>query len=120
MREHAKAGEKTFKGIPVSAGISRGKILVVRKAEVSIPRHEVSEDEIPAHIARFEKALLDTRRQLLEVQRRVNEGVGAEHASIFDAHLLVLEDPILIEEVTRAIEKKKLNAEWAFHEFAQK
>lgn len=119
MRD-VKTGEKTFKGIPVSAGVSRGKILLVRKADVSIPRFEVSAEQAPAQILRFEKALLDTRKQLLEVQRKVNEGVGAEHASIFDAHLLVLEDPILIEEVTRAIQKGKLNAEWAFHEFAQK
>src|SRR5437764_107119 len=116
MREHGKSGEKVFRGIPVSGGVCRGKLLLLHKTEISIPKHELADSDIQKETERFEKSLLDTRRQILDVQRKVQEGVGAEHASIFDAHLLVLEDPILIEEVTRLIQKKKYNAEWAFHE----
>ncbi|MDQ6631294.1 MAG: phosphoenolpyruvate--protein phosphotransferase [Verrucomicrobiota bacterium] len=116
----ASTGEKFFKGIPVSAGVCRGKILVLGKSEVSIPRYEISEDELPQQIERLEKALLQTRRQILEVQRQVSEGIGADHATIFDAHLLVLEDPVLIEEVTRLMQEKKVNVEFAFHQFAEK
>ena len=46
--------------------------------------------------------------------------MGAKDASIFDAHLLVLEDPMLIDEVTRLIQEQKLNAEFAFHQVAEK
>ncbi|MGI8967172.1 MAG: phosphoenolpyruvate--protein phosphotransferase, partial [Limisphaerales bacterium] len=116
----ASTGEKIFKGIPVSAGICRGKILVLGKSEVSIPRNEISESELSPQIERLEKALLQTRRQILEVQRQVSEGIGADHATIFDAHLLVLEDPVLIEEVTRLMQEKKVNVEFAFHQFAEK
>ncbi|MDB6026868.1 MAG: phosphoenolpyruvate--protein phosphotransferase [Verrucomicrobiales bacterium] len=120
MPEHAKAGEQTFKGIPVSPGVCRGRILVLDKKESSIPKYDVAEEDLPEQAQRLEKALIETRREIIEVQRQVNEGVGAENASIFDAHLLVLEDPILIDEVTRLIASRKINVEWAFHEFAEK
>jgi len=120
MRDHAKAGEKSFKGIPVSGGICRGKIVVLRDDKPCIPHYSIPEDQVAHERERLARALAETRRQILDVQRQVQEGVGAEHATIFDAHLLVLEDPLLIEEVNRSIETRKINAEYAFHEFAQK
>ena len=41
--------------------------------------------------------------------------MGAEHASIFEAHLLVLEDNMLLDEATRIIREEHTNAESAFH-----
>ena len=120
MPEHAKAGEQIFKGIPVSSGICRGRILVLDKKEASIPKYSISDTDLPKQVQRLQQALLETRREIVDVQRQVNEGVGAENASIFDAHLLVLEDPILIDEVTKLIESKKINVEWAFHQFSEK
>ncbi len=120
MLEHAKAGEKSFKGIAVSAGVSRGKVIVLRGNKPSIPHYSISEDEVQKEMERLERALAETRKQILDVQRQVQEGVGAEHASIFDAHLLVLEDPLLIEEVTRTIQIRKINSEYAFSEFTEK
>jgi phosphotransferase system enzyme I (PtsI) len=102
MPDAARAGERIFRGIPVSPGVCRGKILVLGKPHGhGIVHRRVADEEIPAELKRFEQALVDTRHQILEVQRQVTEGLGAEDASIFDAHLLVLEDPTLIEEVTR-------------------
>ncbi|MFN7142018.1 MAG: phosphoenolpyruvate-utilizing N-terminal domain-containing protein, partial [Limisphaerales bacterium] len=120
MPEYAKAGERSFKGIPVSAGVCRGRIVVLRNNKPTIPHYSIPEHEVDKELHRLERALAETRAEVLDVQRQVQEGVGAEHASIFDAHLLVIEDPLLIEEVTRAIQTKKVNAEHAFAEFAQK
>jgi phosphotransferase system enzyme I (PtsI) len=83
-------------------------------------RRDLAEEELPGQIRRLEKALAQTRRQILDVQRKVNQGLGAADASIFDAHLLVLEDPTLIEEVTRRIMHEKVNAEYAFKQVAEK
>src|SRR5689334_18002046 len=115
MPDAAKAGERIIRGIPVSPGVCRGKILVLGKPHGdAIARRDVPEDEISSELKRFEQALVDTRHQILEVQRQVTEGLGAQDAGIFDAHLLVLEDPTLIEEVTRLITKEKVTAEFAF------
>jgi phosphotransferase system enzyme I (PtsI) len=64
--------------------------------------------------------LVQTRHQILEVQRKVSDGMGAKEGSIFDAHLLVLEDRTLLDEVVRVIEQDKVNAEHAFHTVAER
>jgi len=110
-----------LRGIPVSPGVSRGKILVLSPpSEQVIVKQHVCEDDVPHQIHRLEQALVDTRHEILEVQRQVSEGLGAEDASIFDAHLLVLEDPTLIEEVSRIITEEKVTAEYAFKQVADK
>ena len=97
MPDAARAGERIFRGIPVSPGVCRGKVLVLGKPHGDgIVRRPVPDAEIPTEQKRFEHALVETRQQILEVQRQVSEGLGAQDASIFDAHLLVLEDPTLM------------------------
>src|SRR6185436_4626853 len=121
MPDAAPAGEKVLRGIAVSPGVCRGKILVIGKLQSDpILRHQLSEAEVPQQLQRFQQALVATRQQILEVQRQVNEGLGAQDARIFDAHLLVLEDPTLIDEVTRVITGQKVSAEFAFQQVADK
>lgn len=120
MSASEQKGEKFFRGIPVSPGVCRGKILILSKKEPCISERHVSESEVHHEVRRLEQALLQTRQQILEVQRKVSEGLGAKDATIFDAHLLVLEDPTLIEEVTSRITQRHLSAEFAFNQFAEK
>jgi phosphotransferase system enzyme I (PtsI) len=121
MVELERSGEKTFRGIPVSAGVCRGKILVLGKShDNTIPKHHLRDEELPHQVQRLEQAIVETRHQILEVQRQVSRGLGSEEASIFDAHLLVLEDPNLIEEVNRIIFSEKVTAEYAFQKVAEK
>ena len=104
----------------MSAGVCRGKIFVLGKPDGSIPRRELAEAELPAELKRLEEAMVQTRQQILEVQRQVSQGMGAKDASIFDAHLLVLEDPSLMEEVTGIMAADKVNVEHAFQQGAGK
>jgi phosphotransferase system enzyme I (PtsI) len=120
MPEPDRAGEKVLRGIPVSAGVCRGKIVVLgRSQHDAVPQYSIGESEMPGQLARLEKALALTRQQIREVQRQVTEKMGAGEATIFEAHLLVLEDPTLIEEVTRCIEKNRVNVEHAFSTVAE-
>ena len=115
-----RAGERVFRGIPVSGGVCRGKVLVHGKPRDSIPSHTVVEDDLPGELARLENALVETRHQILEVQHQVREAMGAEDAGIFDAHLLVLEDPTLMDEVSRLVYSEKTNIVRAFQQVAEK
>lgn len=115
MAERLHTGEKIIRGIPVSAGVCRGKILVLDKPRQAIEKHTLTETEIPVELNRLQQALLKTREQLQEVQRQLTQSLGPGQASIFDAHLLVLEDPSVIDETVRVIQEEKLNAEFAFH-----
>src|SRR5438034_1917776 len=120
MSEYARSGERILRGIPVSGGVRRGKIVVLGNGREAVPHYEVPAGEMAQEIQRLEQALTRTREGILDVQRKVSNAMGAKDASIFDAHLLVLEDPMLIDEVTRLIQEQKLNAEFAFHQVAEK
>ncbi len=111
--------ETRFQGIGVSPGIARGKILVVRDDGDEVARHRIQSGDIPNEIARFETALIQTRAQILEMQERIAESIGAKDAGIFDAHLLVVEDRTLIDEVLRKLEADLCNVEFVFHEVAK-
>jgi phosphotransferase system enzyme I (PtsI) len=119
MSAQAK-GEKVFRGIAVSSGICRGKILVLHRARHVVIRREVIEDQVPAEIDRFEKALVQTRLQILEIQNKVTQNLGAKEADIFEAHLQMLDDPNLLNEVYFLIKEKQSNAEYAFHSTAER
>src|SRR3954447_1206551 len=120
MPDSSRSGERVLRGNPVSAGVCRGKILVLGKGSTAMPAYPVSEAELAHEWHRLEKALVQTRHQILEVQRKVGQAMGAEDAGIFDAHLLVLEDRTLIDEVTRLMNQQKINVEQAFHQVAEK
>lgn len=120
MPEPIQKGEKVFRGIPVSNGVCRGKVLLLGNAQQPVSRQSVPDALLAGEIGRFEAALSQTRQEILEVQRKVNAAMGASEAGIFEAHLLVLEDRTLIDEVVRAINQQKVNAEHAFHTVAER
>ncbi len=119
MSNHPK-GEGVYRGIGVSAGVCRGKILVLRRARRIITRREIPATAVDAEVTRFEKALSQTRRQISEVQRQVIEKMGVKEGDIFEAHLLMLEDRMLVDEVIRMIRDQKASAEHSFHEISER
>ena len=70
--------------------------------------------------ARFQTALDKTRQQILEVQKRLHDEIGAKQSLIFDAHLLVLEDPAVLEEVKRKVQNEKVSSEYALYTASEK
>src|SRR6266436_9565134 len=118
MNEQNARKEIRFEGAGVSPGIARGTVHVVRDDLDDVARHRIDASEIAAEIGRFEAALIQTRMQILELQQRIAESIGAKDAAIFDAHLLVVEDRTLIDEVLRKLETDLCNVEWVFQEVA--
>ena len=115
--ENAKQ-ERRFQGAGVSPGLARGTIHVVRDDGDEVARHRIQPGDIANEIGRFEAALIQTRAQILEMQERIAESIGAKDAGIFDAHLLVVEDRTLIDEVLRKLEADLCNVEFVFQEVA--
>src|SRR5438552_15451699 len=110
--------EIRFEGAGVSPGMACGKIHVVRDDLDDVPWYGIAPSQVPDEIGRFETALIQTRMQILEMQQRIAESIGAKDAAIFDAHLLVVEDRTLIDEVLRKLETDLCNVEWIFQEVA--
>lgn len=120
MASSEREGERILRGIPVSSGVSRGKILVLGKSRDHIPSRTITEEEASKELDRLEDALVQTRQEILEIQHKVENAMGGEDAAIFDAHLLVLEDQTLIDEVSRLIHERKINIEKAFYDASEK
>lgn len=112
--------EKTFKGIPASPGIVIGKIFLFDRGEESVASRDVKKEEVPGEIAKLENALIQTRKEIIELQDNISRGMGKEHADIFNAQLLVVEDRSLIEEVIKRLESDKKNVEFIFQQVSKK
>src|SRR5438552_13118128 len=118
MSDDSARQEKRFHGIGVSPGIARGLIHVVPSKLHDDVKYHIEPSHIGNEIGRFEAALIQTRAQILEMQERIAESIGAKDAGIFDAHLLVVEDRTLIDEVLRKLEADLCNVEFIFQEVA--
>ena len=107
-----------MQGVGVSPGVVRGTLYVVRDEGDDVARHRIEPSDIPNEIGRFETALILTRSQILEMQERIAQSIGAKDAGIFDAHLLVVEDRTLIDEVLRKLQTDLCNVEFVFQQVA--
>src|SRR5205823_4210511 len=110
--------ETRLQGNGVSPGVARGTLYVVEDDRDDVAKHRIEASQIPNEIARFETALIQTRSQILEMQERIAQSIGAKDAGIFDAHLLVVEDRTLIDEVLRKLQSDLCNVEFVFQEVA--
>src|SRR3989338_3892375 len=105
-----------MQGIAVSPGVIIGKafVLHVGGEMFSASERKIKDAEVPQEIARFEDALTRTRAEVLGIRKKISQQIGRESSDIFNAHLMILEDRTLIEDVIAVIKVKKVNCEFAF------
>ena len=97
--------------IPASRGIAIGKAFVYEK-DLKVERREIDETEIEKELERFDEAVKKTKEQLVEIKEKTTKEIGEREAKIFQAHLMMAEDPALKKGVTDEI-KSGTNAEAA-------
>lgn len=103
-------------GIPASPGVAIGRAFLLDSEEFPTPKRPIAPSQIPGEIARFEEALIQTRKEILDIQTKVSKELGAEHGEIFNAHLMLLEDRVLIEEVIQQLKAESVAVERIFAE----
>lgn len=116
MDEKAEENELAFTGIGVSNGTAYGKAFVVMRSTAQVPQYSISDSQIDGEIKRFEQALMKTRADICALKDEIAQKVGEEESSIFDAHLLVLEDVAIINEVYSGLRETKRNIESCYSE----
>lgn len=109
--------ESTLRGIGVSPGIAIGSAVAFHDDRFEIPRFDV--DDVERELKRFEQALEKTRTHLSSIHARTAEKLGDGHAEIFKAHLLILEDVTILEQVKTRIAEEKINVEHILNELSQ-
>ncbi len=109
--------EVMYHGIAASSGIAIGIALVVggtNRSSLDLEPKPITEAEVPAETARLNAALAKTRAQILELQARVKSSLASQEASIFEAHLLIVDDKVLMQEVYDGIRKQLQAADVVF------
>ena len=105
-----------LKGIPAAPGVAMGKALLFDSGAIHIPKRTITVPEVSLELLRLEEAMIKTRRQILDIQKRLAADLGQEHADILNAHLLVLEDQSVREEIIHGLKSQLLNVEVIFNE----
>jgi phosphotransferase system enzyme I (PtsI) len=100
-------------GIGVAPGIVIARALVFQHQEAPLFRVPLLRSEIADEVSRLEAAKEVTRRQLLEIRARTVEALGEDHGYIFDAHSLMLDDPLVAGRIEQVIRQERVNAEWS-------
>ncbi|KEH92429.1 phosphoenolpyruvate--protein phosphotransferase [Clostridium massiliodielmoense] len=102
-----------IKGIGVCPGIAIAKALILKEEELAIEKKVIT--DIEQEKSKFDNAILKAKSDLEKIHSTVLEELGDDKAQIFQAHLLILNDPELVGPTKEKIESG-LNAEFAFHE----
>ncbi|EAG9217761.1 phosphoenolpyruvate--protein phosphotransferase [Listeria monocytogenes] len=105
---------KELKGIAASDGIAIAKAYLLVEPDLSYEKTEVT--DVESEVKRFESALEVSRTELSMIREKAAKDLGEDKAQIFDAHLLVLNDPELTGPIEESIKNSKTNAETALQE----
>ena len=100
-------------GTGVSPGIAVGRALVIEREAVAVFRLLLAPEQVEGEVQRLTRAVQASREQLQAIKDRLSREVGVPHAYIFDAQLLMLEDPLLWDKSVAVIREEHVNAEWA-------
>ncbi len=111
--------EVIYEGIPASPGIAMAPVHVVARGFTAPEIYEITEAEVSREQERFKAALEATKRQLIELQSRLEDLAGDNEAGIFEAHVMILEDRSVVDRVHNAIASRQQNAEYAFYAVMQ-
>lgn len=106
-----------YKGTGASPGIALGKALVIEHSELVIEKKTI--ENIDKEIQKLESAVKVSKEELTKVKEKALAELGEHEAEIFEAHLLVLEDPELIGSAISKIRDEKVNADYALNEIKE-
>ena len=100
-----------FKAIGVSEGLAKAKALVIKEEDLSVVKETVADAE--AECKRVLDAVEKAKQQIEVLRDDAEKNIGAAEAEIFDAHLMMLDDPDFVEGMTNIVTDEKVCAEYA-------
>jgi phosphotransferase system enzyme I (PtsI) len=108
--------ETRYEGLAVSPGIVWGPAVLLYADEHIVRKRRIRPEDVTSELARFEAALLRTRQQITAIRNQMASSIGESDASIFDAHILSLEDSSLIESVKEQVFSRLVNVDFAYEQ----
>ena len=101
-------------GIGVSPGIVVGRAVILTQ-RTEVMRFPIPPDRVDREVRALLSARDQSRQQLQDISARVAQGPGSELAALFDAQILMLDDPMLVGRAEEIIRTERVNAAWAVH-----
>ena len=103
-----------LKGIAASDGVAISKAYLLVEPDLSFSSENIS--DVGGEVEKFKAAVNQSKVELTQIRNNAEKQLGADKAAIFDAHLLVLEDPELLNPIEENIRNNKVNAPTALNE----
>ncbi|MFV9568555.1 phosphoenolpyruvate--protein phosphotransferase [Thermoanaerobacter mathranii] len=100
-----------LKGVAASPGIAIGKVFLYIKEKAEIDMQNIDESKVEYEIERFKKALEVTKQQIQKIKEEALKEFGRDKAEIFEAHLMLANDPELVENVENMIKTELITAD---------
>ena len=105
-----------LRGIGVSPGIAMGEAALTERVIFTLRKDYIPPHRVQEELLRLKAAVDKTREDLVELKNKIREKIGEEHAFIFDAHLMILDDPSLAGGLERLIREENVKSESALSE----
>ncbi|MGB2907549.1 MAG: phosphoenolpyruvate--protein phosphotransferase [Candidatus Aminicenantaceae bacterium] len=102
-----------LRGTGVSPGIAIGEVRLTENVVFSARKETIRDDQASEELERLETALKRTRKQLVQIKKKIGKELGEDHSFIFESHLLILADKSLILGLRTKIEEDLFRSEWA-------
>lgn len=103
-----------YRGSPASPGVVIGEVLLLKRDSIVVTEEQIPASEVDKEISRFRRALGDSRQELLRIKEKVAKRIDPDHAKIFDAQMMILEDELINDQVIQKIRQNRRNAEFAY------
>ena len=111
-----KAKTRTVQvGVPSSPGFAMGRVFPVINREISVVEETLPESRIPTEEQLFLKAVSKTAKEIAQIKEISESRAGLKDSMIFATHLMILQDPQLVNGVLEKIRVGHKNARWAVH-----
>jgi len=101
-------------GIGVSPGVVLGRAVVLTQ-RTEVMRFPIPPERVAQEVTALLRAQAASKQQLQDIKARVEHGPGSELAALFDAQLLMLDDPMLVGRAEAIVRAERVNAAWAVH-----
>ncbi len=107
---------RVFEGLAASHGQVSGPVFVFRKqGREQVPDYQIDASQVDQEITRLDRAFKLTHTQIHSLSTELQGRVNGPEASIFEAHAMILQDPVVLEKCHKKIVEEHRNAELAVH-----
>ncbi len=107
--------DRLISGIAASPGFAVGETHLLERGNLTVEERALEPDEVPAEIERFELSLDLARTEIKDLQNRIAHSMGEEGIGIFGVHLMILQDPMVVEETIKEVRESQINSATVFN-----